>query len=136
MVDNFGDIEHVEGIRKGTDMGGICETCGQQIQECPPKPLNLIDQLYLAFGRCCAGCDFWEHDTGRTRPMGYCHKQPIDECIGFDMEFPGGVKRYMRFATTDAKHVCPKFQDTFDWSLLGINNPPWLSGQPELNPDP
>ena len=90
------------------------------------RPLDLMDQLYLAFGRCCAGCDFWEHDPGRTRPMGYCHKQILGETVNFDMEFRGSVSRGKELAVTSAKHVCPKFQDTFDWAQLGVENPPWL----------
>lgn len=105
----------------------ICESCGQQIRERPPRPLDLIDQLYLAYGKCCAGCDFWEHDPGRTRPMGYCHKQDVDSMLMFDAEFPGSVTRKKRYAPTDAKHVCNKFQDTFDWTLLGVENPAWLA---------
>jgi hypothetical protein len=104
----------------------ICEACGQQIKERPPRPLDLIDQLYLASGPCCAGCDFWEHDPGRTKPMGYCHKQPSGELLAFDMDFPGSISRSQTFATTEAKNHCERFQDSFDWTELGVENPSWL----------
>lgn len=110
-------------------MSCVCESCGQQIKSRPPRPLDLIDQLYLSYGRCCAGCDFWENDPGRTAPMGYCHKQVIGETVGFDMETPGSVTRFKRYALTEAKSCCHKFQDTFDWTQLGVDSPPWLSGQ-------
>lgn len=104
----------------------ICETCGQKIKERPPRPLDLIDQLYLAYGKCCAGCDFFEHDPGRTRPMGYCHKAPIGSTTYFDTEFRGSITRRKEYALTEATYVCKKFQDTFDWTQLGVENPCWL----------
>jgi hypothetical protein len=104
----------------------ICDCCGQQVQEIPPRPIDLIDQLYLAFGPCCAGCDYWQHDSERTRPMGYCHKMKLGDVVGFDLEYPGSMTRSQIYAITDAKHVCPRFQDTFDWRSLGVDNPLWL----------
>lgn len=107
-------------------MSCICEACGQQIKERPPHPLDQIDRLYLAFGRCCAGCDFWEHNPRLTRPLGYCRRQLLSRGVAFDMNGPGTITKFNHYALTDAKHVCPKFQDTFDWTQLGVENPTWL----------
>lgn len=109
-------------------MSCLCPACGQPIQERPPRPLDLIDQIYLAFGKCCAGCDYWRHDPGRTRPMGYCHAQPRGSFRSFDVEGPGSVHEGYFHKVTEARHVCPDFQDTFDWTALGVDNPPWLEG--------
>lgn len=100
----------------------ICETCGQARHERPPSPLDMIDRLYLAFGKCCAGCDYWEHDPIFTRPRGYCHMQPT----GRGMISGAEPEAFTTYQVTDAKHVCPKFQDTFDWTALGVENPAWL----------
>ena len=107
-------------------MSCLCPECGQQVQERPPRPLDMLDQLYLAFGKCCAGCDFWKQDERRTRPMGYCHKQPTGTLEGFDIFDEIGPVTVRTYRLTDAKHVCQKFQDTFDWTQLGVENPAWL----------
>lgn len=96
------------------------------MQERPARPLDMIDRLYLAFGRCCAGCDFWQQEPERTRPMGRCLKRETGAMVLFDAEGPGSVTRHATFELTEAKHVCRDFQDTFDWTALGVENPKWI----------
>ena len=107
-------------------MAHICEACGQAVHENPPRPLDLIDRLYLEFGKCCAGCDYWEYEPMYTRPLGHCLKKPDDSITAFDVDGPGTVVKYQTYERTEAKFVCPKFQDTFDWPSLGVEQPNWL----------
>ena len=89
-----------------------------------PEPLDLIDQLYLAFGRCCAGCDHWELIEEFNRPHGFCHLQPFNGGVAFDLGEPGPSPLKM-YAITRAKWVCGRFADTFDWTTLGVPMPAW-----------
>lgn len=107
-------------------MSHVCETCGQAVHKRPPRPLDMIDQLYLAFGKCCAGCDFWKYEPTYTRPLGHCQKKPNDTVTAFDIDGPGSVTRFKTYERTEAKFVCELFQDTFDWTTLGVESPAWL----------
>lgn len=107
--------------------GNVCDKCGQSVHENPPRPIDMIDQLYLAFGKCCAGCDYWQHNPAYTRPLGYCQKRHTGTIKAFDTVCPGSVRHIDQFERTEAKFVCSDFQDTFDWTTLDIKQPLWLT---------
>lgn len=77
------------------------------------------DRMYWARGQCCAGCDHWYSDGGRT---GQCQAGGI--LSGHDVMMSitgGGFSSYTPppgYPYRAADHWCSLFKDDFDWSTL------------------
>lgn len=79
---------------------------------------EILDRFYFRHGKCCAGCDWWRHDSGMS---GECTKSaPVSAgerygMLGIEscsMPLSAGHVLTLR------DHVCGDFADTFDWSSL------------------
>lgn len=77
------------------------------------------DRMYWERGRCCAGCDHWQSDSGN-----------LGSCIAAGIVSGDQVMRLMGvlfcsytpppgFPLTKADFYCGQFQDDFDWTNLG-----------------
>ena len=76
------------------------------------------DTDYWRYGQCCAGCDHWESDcgkTGRCSAAGIVSGQQVLKSMGvsFSTYIPAPG-----FPCTGALHHCGLFKDDFDWSTL------------------
>lgn len=60
--------------------------------------------------------------------MGYCLAKPRGTYRSFDVDGPGRIHDGFTYEITEARQVCSDFQDTFDWTKLGVANPSWLEG--------
>lgn len=76
-----------------------------------------IDRFYTKTGKCCAGCDHWQHVNATT---GDCTKSapvPAGErwaLIGLKFNTWTGAGHVV----TPREHECGDFEDTFDWASL------------------
>lgn len=76
------------------------------------------DRMYWTQGQCCAGCDHWSSDGGRS---GECAGAGI--VSGADVMRSIGATFSSHFAPpgfpfTRDDHYCGLFRDDFDWSTL------------------
>jgi hypothetical protein len=81
---------------------------------------QILDRYYFAHGKCCAGCDWWRHESG---VVGECTKNaPVSAAERYAML--GIESTSMPLSSghvlTKRDHVCGDFADTFDWSSLPL----------------
>jgi len=79
---------------------------------------EVCDTDYWKFGQCCAGCDHWMSDggrTGRCKAAGIVSGEDVMRSMGITWSTypysPG-------FPYTEIDHHCGLFKDEFDWSDL------------------
>lgn len=79
-----------------------------------------IDTFYAKTGKCCAGCDWWEH---LNSAVGDCTKSapvPAGErwsLLGLKFSVFVGAGHVV----TPREHKCGDFADSFDWNSLPAN---------------
>jgi len=78
------------------------------------------DRFYWQQGKCCAGCDWWQHlnsvagECTRNAPV--ASNERLDMLGISSASFAIGCGH----AITRRDHVCGDFKDDFDWSTLPI----------------
>lgn len=76
------------------------------------------DKLYWSRGQCCAGCDHWASDMGKSGSCiaaGIMSGEDVMRSMGITFcsyRFKPG------YPYTRAEQWCGKFRDDFDWSTL------------------
>jgi hypothetical protein len=78
------------------------------------------DRFYWRHGKCCAGCDWWDHISPL---VGNCTKSaPVSgeeraAMLGIESAHPPIQAGHI---VTPREHVCGDFKDDFDWSTLPL----------------
>lgn len=76
------------------------------------------DEFYWRNGQCCAGCDFWTSDGGRSgecRAAGLVSGEQVLASVGI-VGWSGPLEP--GYPLTSSDHWCGLFRDDFDWAGL------------------
>jgi hypothetical protein len=81
---------------------------------------EVLDTFYFSNGKCCAGCDWWQHINSR---VGDCTKSStVSSAERWDMLGMSSVSLRLPSGhiMTKRDHKCDNFKDEFDWSQLPL----------------